>query len=264
MFDRIILTCEHGGNRIPARYAGLFADAAALLDTHRGYDIGALAVARRLSRAVGAPLHPATVSRLLVDLNRSIGHPRLFSERVRGLDEDEKQRILARYYVPHRRRVEQAIAQAMRARLRVLHLGVHSFTPELDGKPRNADLGLLYDPARAGERLLCTRWQALLNERAPALRVRRNYPYRGNTDGFSTYLRRCFAERWYLGVELELSQAALAGPGRAALVRAIETTLGRLRALGTLTSPRRGRAVPDRGRPTGSRRQTGARPGPGT
>jgi predicted N-formylglutamate amidohydrolase len=231
-FDRLVITCEHGGNRVPARYARLFAGAADLLESHRGYDIGALAVARRLSRSLQAPLHHATVTRLLVDLNRSLDHPRLFSERVRGLDAAEKQRIVARHYVPHRRRVEQAIAQDVRARLRVLHLAVHSFTPVLDGEPRRADVGLLYDPARSGELVLCQQWKTLLGALAPSLRIRRNYPYRGSADGLTTYLRTCFPERWYLGIELELSQALLGGAGRAGLVRAVEASLRALHGTG--------------------------------
>lgn len=225
MFDRIILTCEHGGNRVPPRYATCFAGAEDLLASHRGYDIGALSVARELADVLAAPFHPATVTRLLVELNRSVGHPRLFSERVRDLDEAEKALILARYYVPHRRRVEQAIAQAVRARLRVLHVAVHSFTPVLGGEVRNADVGLLYDPARPGEQAVCSWWKQILEELAPALRVRRNYPYRGNADGFTTYLRTCFPDRSYLGVELEMNQAMLRGPARSSLLRDLKTSL---------------------------------------
>ena len=33
----------------------------------------------------------------------------------------------------------------------MIHVSSHSFTPELDGKVRRADVGLLYDPAPRGE-----------------------------------------------------------------------------------------------------------------
>ena len=33
----------------------------------------------------------------------------------------------------------------------MIHLSSHSFTPELDGKVRKADIGLIYDPARQRE-----------------------------------------------------------------------------------------------------------------
>ena len=91
----------------------------------------------------------------------------------------------------------------------MLHLSIHSFTPVLHGQTRNADIGLLYDPGRAGERRLAVAWQKALRKRVPSLRVRRNYPYLGKADGFTTHLRRRFP-RAYLGLELEVNQA-LAG-----------------------------------------------------
>jgi len=44
---------------------------------------------------------------------------------------------------------------------RVIHVAVHSFTPTLRGVRRNADVGLLYDPARPGELALARRWRAV-------------------------------------------------------------------------------------------------------
>jgi hypothetical protein len=41
---------------------------------------------------------------------------------------------------------------------------------------------------------------------APAFSVRRNYPYRGTADGFTTYLRRQLSSSPYLGIELEINQ----------------------------------------------------------
>jgi predicted N-formylglutamate amidohydrolase len=77
--DNFIITCEHGGNRIPAPYRRLFREQRALLDSHRGYDPGSPVMAKALARAYRAPLVASTVSRLLIDLNRSISHPQLFS-----------------------------------------------------------------------------------------------------------------------------------------------------------------------------------------
>ena len=50
---------------------------------------------------------------------------------------------------------------------------------------------------------------------APALKVRRNYPYTGKSDGFTAYLRRRFPPAAYLGIELEINQKhVLAGERR--------------------------------------------------
>jgi predicted N-formylglutamate amidohydrolase len=214
MSTRCLVTCEHGGNRVPAAYRRHFAGHESLLDTHRGYDPGALALARRLAEVLGAPLFYATVSRLVIDLNRSPGHPRLYSEATRPAPPAVRREILERHYLPYRQRVEGAITEAIAEGEKVIHLSAHSFTPELDGEERDADIGLLYDPARPGETELARRWQAALKDAAPELRVRRNYPYRGKSDGFTAYLRRRFPAEAYVGIELEINQKHVA-PGRA-------------------------------------------------
>lgn len=211
---RCLITCEHGGKLVPPVYRACFRGQDAVLASHRGHDPGALAMARDLAASLDAPLICARTTRLLVDLNRSLHHPRLFSEFTRALPTDDKVRILRRYYLPYRRRAEDRIAAAIAAGGRVVHVSSHSFTPVLDGVVRRADVGLLYDPARAGEAALCRAWLAALRRRAPELRLRRNYPYTGTSDGFTAYLRRRFGAHAYVGIELEINQAIVAGPRR--------------------------------------------------
>lgn len=224
----LLVSCEHAGNRIPAEYAHLFRGARAVLASHRGWDPGALEVARTLTRRFQRPLYVVTWSRLLVEANRSVSNPRIWSDYTRDLPADQRQRILDRYWRPHRQEVEQAVWEGVARDCRVVHVAVHSFTPVLSGEVRTADIGLLYDPARTGERTFCRRWEESLCQVAPAFRVRRNYPYRGTADGLTTWLRRRFADRSYLGIELELNQNLLAGPGRDHVETALETTLGQL------------------------------------
>jgi predicted N-formylglutamate amidohydrolase len=212
--DYFLITCEHGGKRIPPRYGSLFAGFEVLLRSHRGYDPGALTVARELAKALAAPLFVSTTSRLLIDLNRSIGHPRLYSEVTRDVPVALRREILEQRYLPYRNRVETHIGEAIARGKRVIHLSSHSFTPVLDGAIRNADIGLLYDPARSGERELCRRWQTELRARAPALKVRRNFPYSGTSDGFTAYLRRRFPADAYIGIELEINQKHVFSGGR--------------------------------------------------
>ena len=212
--DSFIITCEHGGNRIPAPYRGLFQGRRALLDSHRGYDPGALVMARGLARAYRAPLVTSTISRLLIDLNRSIGHPRVFSAATRGAPASLRAKIAEQHYWPYRLRVERLVRQSVSRRRRVIHISSHSFTPELDGKVRSADVGLLYHPGRRGEAELCARWKSSLAELAPQLRVRRNYPYAGKGDGLTSYLRQRFAPSVYVGIELEINQSIVLAAGR--------------------------------------------------
>lgn len=212
--DAFLVSCEHGGKRIPAQWRALFSEHAALLDSHRGYDPGALRMARELAAALDAPLFAATVSRLLIELNRSPGHPGLYSEITRGLPRAARRELFERHYLPYRNAVEQCAAALVAAGRRVIHVSSHSFTPELDGEVRNADIGLLYDPSRPGEAALCRRWRQALRDVAPALKVRMNYPYAGSSDGYTTALRRRFPAERYVGIELEINQRHALARGR--------------------------------------------------
>jgi predicted N-formylglutamate amidohydrolase len=131
----------------------------------------ALDAARAIRTATGAPLFHSTVSRLLVELNRPLGHPQIFSAYTQRLAAAERDRLLHRYYFPYWRSVEARVRKGMTARERVLHLSVHSYTAKLRGVRRTTDIGLLYDPTRPLETRFCRIWRAALLRRAPQLRV---------------------------------------------------------------------------------------------
>lgn len=199
----LVLSSEHGSNRIPASYRSLFNEADSVLQTHRGWDIGSADLARYLAKTLTAPLERARVSRLLVDCNRSPRHRQLFSQYTRELPTDTRESILEQYYYPYRNRIEALIKDQLIKNKIVVHVSVHSFVPELNGKKRNADIGLLYDPGRAGELEFCRHWQQRLKQSNDALKVRRNYPYKGISDGLVTHLRKIFSPKNYIAVELE-------------------------------------------------------------
>jgi predicted N-formylglutamate amidohydrolase len=206
MRDRLLITAEHAGHRVPARYAALFAGRERMLESHRGHDHGSRALARTLARRLGAPLCEHTITRLLVEVNRKLDHPALFSSISARLPENERERVLRQYHVPHRSRVEGAVAEGVAGGRRIVHVAVHTFAPRLRGRTRRVGVGLLYDPSRREEAAFCARWKASLRRLAPRLIVRRNQPYQGRTDGLTTTLRRRFAGGDYLGIELEVNQ----------------------------------------------------------
>ena len=201
-----LITCEHGGNRVPAQYRSLFKGRQALLHSHRGWDPGALRLARMLARRLEGKLVYSTTTRLLIDLNRSPHHPRLFSDVTRPLGRAEKENILKACYRPYRGEVESYIRQRVKKGKTVIHFSAHSFTPKMHGKTRDGDIGLLYDPSRPSEKIFCHNLQKEIRRELAGLKVRKNYPYRGNADGLTTSLRKLFPDNKYLGVELELNQ----------------------------------------------------------
>ncbi len=188
-------------------------------------------MARALARAFDAPLLGSTVSRLLVELNRSPGRQFRESPVMRLASRATRAALCERYYTPHWTAAEAFVAAAVAAGRRVLHVSSHSFTPSLDGAMRTADVGLLYDPRRSRERALCKRWQATLRTRIPGWITRRNYPYRGSGDGLTRYLRSRFADDAYCGIELEINQkhvrdaGSIAARERAAIVAALRDAL---------------------------------------
>jgi predicted N-formylglutamate amidohydrolase len=222
---RLLVSCEHGGNRVPREFAELFAEAGDVLATHRGFDIGALAVARAFGRRLGVTPFAATTTRLVVDLNRSPDNRNVFSAYTRSLTPAERGAALAAHYWPYRKAVEDAVADAVAAGETVLHVSSHSFTPELRGEVRNCDVGFLYDPKRRGEVRLVEAWHAALHAAAPQLVLRRNYPYSGVSDALVTHLRRRYGKRGYAGMELEVNQKHVGTDGWRGLVAVLGKTL---------------------------------------
>jgi predicted N-formylglutamate amidohydrolase len=108
----------------------------------------------------------------------------------------------------------------------VLHVSVHSFTPELRGERRGNDFGLLYKPSHRAERAMADRWDRRLTSRG--FRVRRNYPYSGLDDGFCMRMRADRPARTYLGMEIEMNQAGLAtAASRRRVAAAVVGVVGR-------------------------------------
>lgn len=202
----VLITAEHGGSHVPPEYRNLFEGQDELLRSHRGWDPGTFALARALGGPLGARTIRAQVTRLLVDLNRSAHNPKVFSEITRRLPRAERVKLLARYHLPHWERTRDSVSRGITERGRVLHLGMHSFTPVLDGVERKPDVALLYDPARPGELELATAWSDALSVALPDRVVRRNNPYRGAADGMTTAFRRSFSAARYVGIEVEVNQ----------------------------------------------------------
>ena len=67
----VVVTCDHGGDAIPAKLDGLGLDP---LDRERhiAWDIGVSATARQLAKLLDAPAVLGNYSRLLIDLNRPL------------------------------------------------------------------------------------------------------------------------------------------------------------------------------------------------
>lgn len=217
-----LVTCEHASGAIPKEYQQYFAGHEDLLKTHRGLDIGAIDVYQALVQSLTCEHQAASWSRLLVDLNRTPRQKTLFSPFILALSKSERAYILKTYY--------ESYAEGIRDRLdrlkqydRIIHLAIHSFTPELNGIVRQADIGILYDSRYALDQHYAETWQHAFQRVAPHLRVRRNYPYHGRSPGLLPRVRKwCGNHPEYAGLELEVNQALLQdSASRDAVIQAV-------------------------------------------
>ncbi len=201
-----VFTCEHASPDLPAGYRGLGLGAADLAD-HVAWDIGAAPLARRLAAAFEAPLVESGVSRLLIDCNRDLGDHDLIVAETHGvvvpgnhaLDAAEREGRIASWHRPYHDAIDEVLAVRPAAAILV---SVHSFTPELRGRRRELEVGVLYDDhlALAGR---------LADEiGTTGLVVRHNEPYSG-LDGL-IYSARVHGRRHRLRyVELEVNNGLL-------------------------------------------------------
>lgn len=202
----ILLTCEHAGNKVPEAYHPLFRGKEALLQSHRGWDPGAMIIAQHLATVLHVPLFHNDISRLVVDVNRSAGSPELFSEVTSVFTRAEKDKLLQDIYYPYRRSIEAHLKNLLSP---VLHLSVHTFTPIWEGRMRELEVGILFDPSRTFETAVAGMLRERLTEQLPGWRIKYNEPYKGIDDGFTTTLRSIYADRDYAGIELEANQKLL-------------------------------------------------------
>ncbi|HCA89987.1 MAG TPA: N-formylglutamate amidohydrolase [Legionellales bacterium] len=206
---QLLFTCEHAVNTIPKAFLpDILPYYKAILSTHQALDIGALEIAQYLSQYLRAPLFKANISRLLIDMNRSLYHPTCFSFISKKLSSAKKRTLVTHYYLPYRAQITQSIYQLIQAHTPVLHLSIHSFTPKLNGLKRQNDLGILGDFTRHFEQQFAYQWQEQLQQNTRLI-TRLNYPYNGYDDGLTTTLRTLFSEQDYIGIELEINQALL-------------------------------------------------------
>ncbi|WP_102105866.1 N-formylglutamate amidohydrolase [Roseovarius mucosus] len=182
--ERWLVTCDHASNRVPDFVnGGCLGVAPADMARHIAYDVGAAGVTRALAEALNGPAILSNFSRLVIDPNRGEDDPtlvmRLYDGTIipgnRHATPDDIERRLNRLYRPY----HTALAELAARRADTVIVSVHSFTPQLRGRPpRPWHIGLLY---AADERLAKPLLARLAQE--PDLCVGDNEPYSGHLPG---------------------------------------------------------------------------------
>lgn len=181
----LVLVCDHASNAMPADY-GTLGLAAADLERHISYDIGAAQVTCHLSRALGVPAILTRYSRLLIDVNRGEDDPTLIMRLSDGaiipgnrhLDAAERARRIERYYRPYDHAIARVVEACIGTGRAPAIIGIHSFTDVWKGVARPWSAGVLWekDPRIALPLLSALRAES-------GLVIGENEPYPGQYEG---------------------------------------------------------------------------------
>jgi len=183
--SRWLITCDHASNAVPDWVnGGDLGLPAADMARHIAYDVGAAGLTRALAARLGAPAILSRFSRLVIDPNRGMQDPTLLMKLYDGTiipanrhaGSAELIRRLEQLYGPY----HTALADLAQRRADTVIVAVHSFTPQLRGRPlRPWQVGVLY--SHVDERLSRPLIARLMAE--PDLCVGDNQPYSGHLPG---------------------------------------------------------------------------------
>jgi predicted N-formylglutamate amidohydrolase len=150
--SRWLVTCDHATNTVPPQVnGGTLGLPQSEMSRHIAYDPGAAGVAHALADALAAPLVTSNFSRLVIDPNRGEDDPTLLMKLYDGTivpgnrhaDMAEIERRKELCYRPYH--AELGRLAATRADRAIA--AVHSFTPQLRGRPpRPWHVAILHSP----------------------------------------------------------------------------------------------------------------------
>lgn len=205
-----LLVCDHAGNAIP-RKLGTLGLREPDLARHIAWDIGAGALAEKMSTRMGATLIRQHYSRLVIDCNRSPSSPEAIWRESDGtvvpgnlgLTAEAAARRVDAILSPYQAAIDAAIAERLAAGRETILISLHSFTPAMGGVARPWQIGILHGGGDA-------RFALALLEELQALagvEVGDNLPYRMDETDYTVPLHA--HRRGLPYAEIELRQDLL-------------------------------------------------------
>jgi predicted N-formylglutamate amidohydrolase len=212
--SNFVILVDHAGQRIPRRLGDLGLPAAEL-QRHIAWDIGALAVARRMSEALDAPLLAQAYSRLVIDCNRdpdvassipAVGEMIPIPGNM-ALSSEEIAARRAEIFQPYHDRV-RALLDARRGQGKfTILVAQHSMTNIFKGVRREMHAAVLYNRDRRFAGMVLDELR-----REPSLVIGDNQPY-FVSDETDYAIPRHAEARSLPHVEIEIRQDLIADEG---------------------------------------------------
>jgi predicted N-formylglutamate amidohydrolase len=181
----VLLLCEHAGQAIPKSLAKLGVSQN-VINSHRGWDIGALAVAQDVAAHLNAPLVIQAYSRLVIDANRPPDSPHAVPAEVDGvtiygnvgITPDQQRQRAEEIFAP----LDETLSDLMRELQPRGCFSIHSFTPVMGGHARPWHAGFLSRRDTATAQAL----MEAITAQQPGLTMAVNEPYQidDETDWF--------------------------------------------------------------------------------
>lgn len=147
----VLVLCDHASNAVPSWIGDLGVSADAM-ESHIGWDIGALWMAERIAERAGAPGVFSAYSRLALDCNRPLSHPGLIPEASDGVAipanagltaQDAGERI-EKIFLPYHFAIVEQLVRFAHEGVEPLVLAVHSCTPVMNNFQRPWPIGIAH------------------------------------------------------------------------------------------------------------------------
>ena len=150
-----VIAVDHAGRRMPRRLGSLGLPRAEL-ERHTAWDLGALAVAMRVSAALDAPLVAQEYSRLVIDCNRTPGSETSIPTMAEslavpgniGLSDDEIAARRLEIFEPYHARLRALLRARQAAQRPTFLVTQHTMTDVLKGARRQMHAAVLYEHDR--------------------------------------------------------------------------------------------------------------------
>lgn len=188
----VLILCDHATNTVPSCInGGTLGIAAADMQRHIAFDIGAKAVSEHLAKQLNATMLSTKFSRLVIDPNRGEDDPTILMKIYDGTiipgnrhaDIEERERRLSTFHRPYHQQITTQIDKILARGQTPAIISVHSYTPKLRNRPeRPWHIGILWDQDGRIPVPLMEKLRAI-----PEVCVGDNEPYTGELRGDTMY-----------------------------------------------------------------------------